>query len=83
MMASTGCVLASFSSQARGIKFYDVPSDFICVGGQFSCRLESTNLWDSDCIALVVGASSQLGHLAQEASHYLAPLLRAGFQASG
>ena len=67
---------ASFKSQARGTKFYDV-SD-LDVGRTFHCQLEPSNK-----VALWVDSQSMLGHLAREAANYLAPLLREGFEASG
>ena len=76
-------ILASFSSQARGIKFYDVPTYEIGVGDQFVCQLEPWNPKDADCIALRTSPTRMLGHLAREASAYLASLLRDGFKASG
>ena len=76
--------LASFSSQARGIKFYSVPTESIRVGDLLDCRLEPTNPKDSNCIALWLSSPSlMLGHLVREAACYLAPLLRDGFVASG
>ena len=84
-MAAAPVSLASFSSQARGIKFYDVSTSSICVGDRLELRLEPTNEWDSDCIALWLSCSppKMLGHLALEAAKQLAPLLRSGFSASG
>ncbi|ORU95139.1 MAG: hypothetical protein A6F71_10855 [Cycloclasticus sp. symbiont of Poecilosclerida sp. M] len=76
-------VLASFSAQARGIKFYDVPLPEISVGDHFSCVLEPLNPWDANCIALKLSPTRTLGHLAREASVHLFPLLTAGFEASG
>lgn len=67
--------LAAFKSQARGIKYYDLPT--------------STSLWlsvgsfeYSGCVSLVAD-TGKLGHLAREAATSLAPLLRKGFQATG
>ena len=82
-VSAVGAVLASFITQARGVKFYDVPSPY--VGLHFSCRLEPYNPWDSNCIALIVSAlpSRILGHMARETSVVLAPLLRTGFKAYG
>ena len=79
-------VLASFNSEARGIKFYDVLSSSVYVGQSLQCKLEPLNEYDSNCIALfVAGGSGQsmLGHLAREDASYLAPLLRKGFQGFG
>ncbi len=73
--------LATFFSQARGILFYDCASR---VGLAFTCILEAWNLYDPNCVALMVTAATRmLGHLAREAAQMLAPLLRAGFQANG
>ncbi len=73
--------LATFFSQARGILFYDCASR---VGLVFTCILEAGNLYDPNCVALMVTAATRmLGHLAREAAQMLAPLLRAGFQANG
>ena len=75
--------LASFKSQARGIKFYDVSASDLDVGRTFHCQLEPSNEYDSNCVALWVDSHSMIGHLAREAANYLAPLLREGFEASG
>lgn len=85
MSAVSGAgVLASFSTQVRGIKFYDVPTSHICVGDCVTCHLESSNPFDADAIILRLSISSlTLGHLAHEAAVCLAPLLRDGFEASG
>lgn len=72
-MADDESVLATFYSQARGIKFYGTPS----VGGHFLCELEPSNPHDDNCIALVMPPLT-LGHLAREAALHLAPLLRSG-----
>ena len=85
-MATATVSLASFSSQARGIKFYNVSTSSICVGDRLEIRLEPLNEWDSNCIALWLTccpAPRLLGHLAREAAGQLAPLLRSGFSASG
>ena len=85
-MVAAPVSLASFSSQARGIKFYDVSTGSICVGDRLELRLEPTNEWDSDCIALWLSCCSppkMLGQLALEAARQIAPLLRSGFSASG
>ena len=75
--------LCQFRSQARGIRFYDVPMSSVCLGVTFSCELEPTNHYDYNCIALMVGSASKLGHLAREDACVLAPLLREGFEARG
>lgn len=80
MMAA---VLCQFKSQARGIRFYDVPMPAVCFGVTFSCQLEPSNHYDSNCIALMVGSSSKLGHLAREDAGVLASLLQEGFEARG
>ena len=84
-MAAAFVSLASFSSQARGIKFYDVSTSSICVGDRLEFRLEPSNKWDSNCIALWLARSppKMLGHLAREAASQLASLLRCGLSASG
>ena len=78
--------LASFRSEARGIKFYDVLTSSVYVGQPLHLELEPHNQYDSDCVAVYVssaGSRSMLGHLARESAEYLAPLLRAGFQGFG
>ena len=76
--------LASFSSQARVIKFYDVSTNSIHVGDSLVLYLEPSNLWDSNCIAVWMRSPHKmLGHLAREAACDLAPLLRSGLSASG
>ena len=75
--------LAAFSSQAREIKFYNVPTGMIQVGDSLYCRLEPTNRYHSNCVALWLSSPSMmLGHVAGEAACHLAPLLRCGFVAS-
>ena len=80
-------MLASFRSEARGIKFYDVLTSEVCVGQSLHFQLEPLNPYDSDCVAVYLGgcsdSESMLGHLAREAASYLAPLLREGFQGLG
>ena len=66
--------LATFKTQARGIKFYDVKE--VEIGQTFNCILEPSNPYDSNCIALCLSNGQMLGHLAKEAANYLAPLLR-------
>ena len=73
--------LATFYSEARGIKFYGASSVF--VGQHLRCMLEPSNLFDSNAVALFLGGYTKLGHLAKEASLHLAPLMMSGFQASG
>ncbi len=80
--APASCQLVSFRSQARGIKFYDVPTSAVFLGQSFHCQLEPTNPYDCNCIELLVG-SGKLGHLAREDASFLAPLLREGFEACG
>ncbi len=46
--------LATFFSQARGILFYDCASR---VGFAFTCILEAGNLYDPNCVALMVTAT--------------------------
>ena len=46
--------LAAFSSQAMEIKFYNVPTGMIQFGDSLYCRLESTNRYHSNCIALCI-----------------------------
>jgi hypothetical protein len=79
MATSASETLASFSSQARGIMFYGTAYP----GQHFRCCLEPFNYHDADCVALLVAPHQKLGHLAREAAHFLAPLLRAGFEAQG
>ena len=76
--------LAAFSSQAIEIKFYNVPTGMIQFGDSLYCRLEPTNRYHSNCIALWLSwPSMMLGHLAgEEAACHLAPLMRCGFVAS-
>ena len=82
IMAAASSQLASFRSQARGIKFYDVPISAVSCGQSFECFLEPDNLYDGNCIGLRIG-SQKLGHLAKEDARYLAALLREGFEANG
>lgn len=80
------CELASFSCQARGIKFYEVETSEIAVGDLLNFQLEPDNEWDSNCISIWVtgsGSARKLGNLAREAAVYLSPLLSSGLQASG
>ena len=73
-------LLAEFFSEARGIMFYGLPASHL--GMQFSCQVKAGNPYDVDSIAIMT-SYGMLGHLAREASRCLAPLLRAGIQASG
>ncbi len=75
--------LCQFRSQARGIKYYDVPMSAVCLGVTFSCVPDPINLFDSNCIDLMGESSDKLGHLAKEDASVLAPLLREGFEARG
>ena len=75
--------LASFSSQARGIIFYDVPRSDIREDLKFRCELEPFNARDKDSVVLKCSPTATLGHLVREASVHLAPLLRNGFRAEG
>ena len=77
-------VLATFSTQVRGIKFYRVSTESIVVGGLFTCHLEPFNLNDPDAICLRMSSPQRmLKHIARETGAHLAPLLRLGFEASG
>ena len=82
MAGAAVCELASFSSQARGIKFYEVSISEINVGDHVHLNLEPDNNWDSNCIALMIAYSSRQKNLAREASCHLSHLISAGFQAS-
>ena len=80
--------LVSISSQARGIKFYDVPAISICIGTRLSFQLEPSNPWDANCISVwtctkAASLAVKLGHLARETACNLAPLLRSGLVATG
>lgn len=77
--------LASFSSQVRGIKFYDLSSSSISVGICLAFCLEAENPWDGDCVAVWTRSTpiAMLGHLARETACHLAPLLRSGLEAIG
>ena len=67
--------LAAFSSQARGIRFYNMPTGMIQVEDSLNCRLEPTNCYHSNCVALWLSSPSMmLGHLVGEAACHLAPL---------
>ena len=77
--------LASFSSQVRGIKFYDLSSTSVYVGTSLAFHLEPENSRDNNCVAVWTRStpSAMLGHLARETACFLAPLLRTGLIASG
>ena len=60
--------------------FYDA---FAFAGQAFSCSLEPDNPYEVNCVALMLPGYKMFGHLAREAAQFLAPLLRAGFQAHG
>ena len=53
-------VLASFHSEAMGIKFYDVLTSSVCVGLSLECKLEPLNHYDSNCNALLVSSSAAI-----------------------
>ena len=76
--------LVSFSSQVRGIKFYNFSSGNISVGSSLTFDLEPGNRYDDDCIAVWTRSPrAMLGHLARENASRLAPLLRSGLVANG
>ena len=79
------CQLASFYSQVRGIKFYDVSANSTSVGTRLTFHLEPSNPRDGDCIAVWMRSprAAMLGHLAREAACHLAPLLRSGLVVTG
>ena len=80
------CALASFTSEARGIKFYDAILSSVYIGQSLQCKLEPLNQYDVNCVAVflaTVSGQSMLGHLAREDASYLAPLLREGFEGFG
>ena len=87
MAVSTSQVLAlaSFCLQARGIKFYSVPTRSIRLGDSLHFHLEPTNFWDNNCVSIWICSllRKKLGHLAKESASVLAPLLRAGLSAAG
>ena len=53
--------LATFNSEARGIKFYGASSVF--VGQHLRCMLEPSNLFDSNAVALFLGRHLCIWHL--------------------
>ena len=75
--------LASFSSQVRGIKFYDFSSSSAYVETYLTFDLEPSNPQDANCVAVRTRTGAMLGHLARETACYLAPLLRTGLLATG
>ena len=76
--------LASFSSQVRGIKFYDFSSSSAYMETYLTFDLEPSNPQDANCVAVRTrGSRAMLGHLARETACYLAPLLRTGLLATG
>ena len=75
--------LASFSSQVRGIKFYDFSSSSAYVETYLTFDLKPSNPQDANCVAVRTRTGAMLGHLAREAACYLAPLLRTGLIATG
>ncbi len=76
-------LLASFLSQARGIKFYDASLSSLNIGDAFVCQLEPSNPHDTNCIGLFLEPDVKLGHLAREDAITLSSLLREGFEAKG
>ena len=74
-------MLATFLSEAKGIRFYDVP--LANVGLRFCCELEPFNAKDHNSVCLKCARFRMLGHLAKEASDFIAPLLKSGFVADG
>ena len=67
-MTALSTSLASFSSQARAVMFYDVYTSWVQAGQPLTVQLEPSNPHDGNSIAL-------WGHLAREASvqHSLPP----------
>ncbi len=78
-----GSELVTFSAQARGIKFYDIPLPNVREGLRFRCELERHNARDATSICLKCSPTCTLGHLAREVLAHLAPLLQAVFFADG
>ena len=66
-MSSVFEALASFSSQARGIIFYNRLLSEIKDGLKFRCELEPFNARDKNSIVLKCSPTTTLGHLAREA----------------
>lgn len=83
MAAASDNLLASFQSQARGIKFYDAPHSSLHIGDSFVCQLEPSNPYDANCIGLFLEPEVKLGHLTREDATILSSLLREGFEAKG
>ena len=76
--------LASFSSQVRGIKFYNFSSSSASLGTSLVFQLEPSNARDDNCVAVWTRSPrAMLGHLAKETACHLAPLLRTGLSATG
>ena len=75
--------LCKFSSLAKGIRFYDVSMAEVQPGLLFKCQLEATNIYGSNCIALMSDSLGKLGHLARDDASVLAPLLQEGYKARG
>ena len=74
-----GFNVGDFVSQARGIAFN---GGVASVSQHFMCYVEPHNRFDSNCVAMMMmtsGHGSSLDIFLQ----FLAPLLRAGFQAHG
>ncbi len=86
VLATMACLLATFFSTVRGIRFYDVSSNSISAGMSAVLQLEPTNPHDSSCVAVYVRSSpfrTKLGHLARDTAALLAPLMRSGLSATG
>ena len=68
-MAFPSVPLASFTCQARGIKFYGVPTSLVVVGASLDVQLEPSNPFDANCVSLFLPHHGpKLGHLAREAA---------------
>ena len=76
-------LLALFSCQCRGIKFYDLSDVSVRQGDRIIFVREPHNPWDSNCVAVFSRGGTMLGHIAKEAAEWLSPMLLGPFRITG
>ena len=76
-------LLAFFSCQCRGIKFYDLSDIGARQGDGVVLVREPHNPRDSNSVAVFLRGGAMLGHVAKEAAKWLSPMLLGPFRITG
>lgn len=76
-------LLAFFSCQCRGIKFYDLSDVSVMQGDRITFVREPHNPRDSNSVAVFSRGGTMLGHIAKEAAEWLSPMLLGPFRITG